>query len=146
MHPPWTNDISLLLSPEWLRVFSWNFGNISKIFIQNIFSALSLKYKVSARNQIAISQCTHNLLTKFHMEKTGSFLLFKFLTWLNWVTSRFSWEASKIKPFKTNRWIIKVTDYRTLPAKVIWVCNHFGQKLQFFVIHRNKSDFSNFRT
>ena len=40
----------LLIFPGWLRVFSWNFGNINKIFIRNIFSALSLKYKVSAHD------------------------------------------------------------------------------------------------
>ena len=46
----------ILISPGRLRVFSWNFGNIDKIFIKNIFSVLSLKYKVSTHDQIAISQ------------------------------------------------------------------------------------------
>ena len=45
-----------LISPERFRGFSWSFGNINKIFIQNIFSALSLKYKVFAHDQIAIYQ------------------------------------------------------------------------------------------
>ena len=46
----------ILMSPERLRVFKLNFVNINKILIQNIFSALSLKYKVSAHDQIAIPQ------------------------------------------------------------------------------------------
>ena len=46
----------ILISQERLRVLSWNFGNINKIFIQNIFSALTLKYKVSTHDQNAISQ------------------------------------------------------------------------------------------
>ena len=41
--------------------------------MQNIFLALSLKYKVSAHDQIAIS--SYNLLTKFYMEKIGPFFL-----------------------------------------------------------------------
>ena len=46
----------ILISPERLRVFSRNFGDINKIFIQNIFSVLSLKPKVSAHDQIAYPQ------------------------------------------------------------------------------------------
>ena len=34
------------------------------------------------------------------------------LRWLNFVTSRSSWEASKIKSSKTNWWIIIVTNYQ----------------------------------
>ena len=45
-----------LISPGRLRVFSWNLGNVNKVFIKNTFSALSIKYKVSAHDQIAISQ------------------------------------------------------------------------------------------
>ena len=57
--------------------------------------------------------------------------LFK-LSWLNWVISHSSWEASKIKTFKRNRWIIIVTDYHTWPAKLFWVCNHLAGKLEIF--------------
>ena len=45
-----------LISAGRFKVFSWNFGNINKIFIKNIFSVLSLKYEVPAHDQIAISQ------------------------------------------------------------------------------------------
>ena len=40
------------------------------------------------------------------------------LSWLNFVRSRSSWEASKIKSSKTNRWIIIVTDYQTWAGKL----------------------------
>ena len=36
------------------------------------------------------------------------------LSWLNFVTSHSSWEASKIKSSKTNKWIITVTDYHNI--------------------------------
>ena len=39
-----------LILPLWL--FSWNFGSINNIFIQNNSSALSLKYKVSTHDQL----------------------------------------------------------------------------------------------
>ena len=51
-----SQDKKKLISPGRLSVFSWNYGNINKIFIKNIFSAVSLKYKVSAHDQIAFSQ------------------------------------------------------------------------------------------
>ena len=58
------------------------------------------------------------------------------LSWLNFVTSHSSWEASKTKSPKTNRWIIIVTNYQT------WTC-----KLQFFwYISFWISDFSTFKT
>ena len=58
------------------------------------------------------------------------------LSWLNFVTSHSSWEASKIKSSKTNRWIIIVTNCQT------WV-----HKLQFFwYINFWISDFCNFKT
>ena len=40
------------------------------------------------------------------------------LSWLNFVTSYFSWEAWKIKSSKTNSWIILVTDYQTWAGKL----------------------------
>ena len=49
--PPWTQNSDISRT---LRVFSRNFDNINNISIKNIFSAISLK--VSAQNQIAISQ------------------------------------------------------------------------------------------
>ena len=44
------------------------------------------------------------------------------LSWLNWVTSHSSWEASKMKTFETNRWIIIVTDYQTSP--IFWPASY----------------------
>ena len=35
-----------------------------------------------------------------------------------------------------------MTDYHTWPAKLFWVCNHFGGQARIFLIHRNKSGFS----
>ena len=57
--------------------------------------------------------------------------LFK-LSWFNWVTSHSSWEASKIKTSKTNRWIIIVINYQIWPSKHFWVCNHFGRQATIF--------------
>ena len=71
----------ILISPEWLRVFSWNFGNIHKMFVLNIFLAQNLKYEVSLHEKFQFLHTTHTLLTKFHMEKIGPFLLFNFTTW-----------------------------------------------------------------
>ena len=45
-----------------------------------------------------VTRCTTGLYFQHRMEKR----LFKF-SWLNWITSRFLWEISKIKMFKTNR-------------------------------------------
>ena len=58
------------------------------------------------------------------------------LSWLNFVTSHSSWEASKIKSSKTNRWIIIVTDYQTWAGKL-----HFFWYIDFWI-----SDFSSFKT
>ena len=52
------------------------------------------------------------------------------LSWLNWVTSHSSWEASKKKTFKANRWTIIVIDYQ--PAKRFGVCKHFGRQDRSF--------------
>ena len=49
---------------------------------------------------------------------------------------------TKKKTFKTNRWIIIETDYHAWPGILFWVCNYFGRKLEIFLIHRNKSEFS----
>ena len=58
------------------------------------------------------------------------------LSWLNFVISHSSWEASKIKSSKTNRWIIILTDYQT-----------WASKLQlFWYIGFWISDFSIFKT
>ena len=58
------------------------------------------------------------------------------LSWLNFVTSHSSWDASRIKSSKTNRWIIMVTDYQA------WAGN-----LQFFwYIDTWISDLSTFKT
>ena len=48
----------ILISPGPLSVFSWNFGKISRRLIKKIyfFSVLSLKYEVSAHDEVAISQ------------------------------------------------------------------------------------------
>ena len=40
------------------------------------------------------------------------------LSLLNFITSHLSWEASKIKSFKTNRWVIIVTHYQTWAGKL----------------------------
>ena len=62
------------------------------------------------------------------------------LSWPNWVTSHSSWEASKIKTSKTNRWIIIVTDYQTWPA--FWPASfHFLWYISSWIF-----DFSNFKT
>ena len=58
------------------------------------------------------------------------------LSWLNFVTSHSSWEASKIKSSKTNRWIIIVTDYQTWAGKL-----QFFWYIDFWI-----SDFSTFKT
>ena len=52
--------------------------------------------------------------------------------WLCLLFSHFSWEASNMKTFKTNGWIIIVTYYRTRPAKLFWVCDHFGRQARNF--------------
>ena len=58
------------------------------------------------------------------------------LSWLNFATSHSSWEASKIKSSKTDRWIIIVTDNQT-----------WASKLQFFwYINFWISDFSTLKT
>ena len=57
----------ILISPGRLRVFSWNFGNSNKIFIKNIFSALSIKYLRMIKLQFLGT--THNLLTRFPWKK-----------------------------------------------------------------------------
>ena len=58
------------------------------------------------------------------------------LSWLNFVTSHSSWEASKIKSSKTNRWIIIVTDYQTWAGKL-----QFFWYIDFWI-----SDLSTFKT
>ena len=58
------------------------------------------------------------------------------LSWLNFVTSHSSWEASKIKSSKTNRWIIIVTDYQTWTSKL-----QFFWYIDFWI-----SDLSTFKT
>ena len=58
------------------------------------------------------------------------------LSWLNFVTSHSSWEASKIKSSKTNRWIIIVTDYQTWAGKL-----QFFWYFDFWI-----SDLSTFKT
>ena len=60
---------------------------------------------------LAVSSITFTLIQLLIIQKER----FK-LSWLNWVTSYSSWKASKIKAFKTNKWIIIVTDYQTWPA------------------------------
>ena len=73
---------------------------------------------------ISVNQQSNQLINGNLMENE----LFK-LSWLDWLTS---WEASKKKTSKTNRWIIIVTDYQIWPAKLFWVCNHFGRQANIF--------------
>ena len=54
----------------------------------------------------------------------------------SFVTSHSSWEASKIKSSKTNRWIIIVTDYQTWAGKL-----QFFWYIDFWI-----SDLSTFKT
>ena len=49
-------ELKVFISPERLRVLLWNFGNINTTLMKNLFSALNLKYKVSAQDQITVSQ------------------------------------------------------------------------------------------
>ena len=55
---------------------------------------------------------------------------------MNFVISHSSWEVSKIKSSKTNRWIIIVTDYQTWTGKL-----QFFWYIDFWI-----SDFSTFKT
>ena len=58
------------------------------------------------------------------------------LSWLNFETSHSSWEASKIKSSKTDRWIVIVTDYQTWAGKL-----QFFWYIDFWI-----SDLSTFKT
>ena len=58
------------------------------------------------------------------------------LSWSNFVLSYSSWEASKIKSSKNNRWIIKVIDYQTWAGKL-----QFFWYIDFWIY-----DFSTFKT
>ena len=59
------------------------------------------------------------------------------LSWLNFVTSHSSWEASKIKSSKTNRWIIIVTNYQTWAGKLqfFWYIDFWISDLSTFKTH-----------
>ena len=110
----------ILISLKWQRVFWRKLENVDKIFIQNLFSALSLKYKVSVHNQITISQYTNNLQTKFHMKKIGPFLLFNFLTWCKVITS--TGNASVDDVFNLIMWLyLRMGCVVCVLASSVWV-------------------------